>query len=190
MLQATNYAPFGVPKQAHAGRQAARRTAGDRRRGNADRGVRRPGSGAFGSLGDGFRRRGRRADADAHVFYNRVAGFEDRVHLPVFLGNVLAYELSHALQGVVRHSSEGLMKAVWRAREYAKIARSASLRRRGPGVTPSPLQERDDASEVARLNRDHRKVPVDLQVTLEPSVLAFPLAFGRQDRLPAVAPVV
>jgi hypothetical protein len=52
-----------------------------------------------------------------------VAGFEDRVHLPVFLGNVLAYELSHALQGVVRHSSEGLMKAVWRAREYVKIVR-------------------------------------------------------------------
>ena len=54
-----------------------------------------------------------RADADVHVFYNRVAGFEDRVHMPEFLGNVLAHELAHALQGVARHSLEGLMKAVW-----------------------------------------------------------------------------
>jgi hypothetical protein len=62
-----------------------------------------------------------RADADVHVFYNRVAGFEDRVHMPEFLGNVLAHELAHALQGVARHSLEGLMKAVWSARDYAEM---------------------------------------------------------------------
>jgi hypothetical protein len=35
------------------------------------------------------------------------------------LGNVLAHELTHALEGVPRHSSEGLMKDIWSARDYA-----------------------------------------------------------------------
>ena len=59
------------------------------------------------------------ADADVHVFYNRVARFGDRVYMPEILGNVLAHELTHALEGVARHSSEGLMKAVWSADDYA-----------------------------------------------------------------------
>jgi hypothetical protein len=39
--------------------------------------------------------------------------------MPEILGNVLAHELTHALEGVARHSSEGLMKAVWSGRDYA-----------------------------------------------------------------------
>jgi hypothetical protein len=68
---------------------------------------------------------GGRADADVHVFYSRVTGFwaEDRAHMPQFLGNVLAHELTHALEGVARHSSEGLMKADWNARDYAEMLR-------------------------------------------------------------------
>lgn len=66
---------------------------------------------------------GGRADANVNVFYNRVAGFEDRVYMPEFLGNVLAHELTHALQGVARHSLEGPMKAVWSARAYAEMVR-------------------------------------------------------------------
>jgi hypothetical protein len=68
---------------------------------------------AFTTLGGG----------DVHVFYNRVADFKDRMHMPEFLGNVLAHELTHELEGVVRHSSEGLMKAVWSARDYAGMVR-------------------------------------------------------------------
>ena len=43
--------------------------------------------------------------------------------MPEFLGNVLAHELTHALEGVARHSSEGLMKAVWSARDYDEMVR-------------------------------------------------------------------
>src|SRR5208283_4158381 len=50
---------------------------------------------------------GGQADANVHVFYNRVARFKDRVRMPEFLGNVLAHELTHALEGVKRHSREG-----------------------------------------------------------------------------------
>ena len=63
------------------------------------------------------------ADADVHNFYNRVAGFKDRRYMPEFLGNVLAHELTHALQGVARHSRDGLLKAVWSARDYADMVR-------------------------------------------------------------------
>ena len=70
------------------------------------------------------------ADADVHVFYNRVAGFggfHDRLYAPELLGNVLAHELTHALEGMARHSSEGLMKAVWSGDDYAKMARRRPL---------------------------------------------------------------
>jgi hypothetical protein len=74
---------------------------------------------AFTNMGGG-------ADANVHVFYNRVAGFAhfywSGAHLSELLGNVLAHELTHALEGVARHSSEGLMKANWSGREYAEMA--------------------------------------------------------------------
>jgi hypothetical protein len=81
----------------------------------------RPHAMAFTNIGGG-------ADANVHVFYNRVAGSEDtfahlsagtHVSMPEFLGNVLAHELTHALEGVKRHSREGLMKAEWNAGDIA-----------------------------------------------------------------------
>jgi hypothetical protein len=77
-----------------------------------------------------FTKVGGAADGDVHIFYNRVAGFagfDDRVYIPELLGNVLAHELTHALEGVARHSSEGLMKAVWSADDYAKMTRRRPL---------------------------------------------------------------
>jgi len=78
---------------------------------------------AFTNVGGG-------ADADVQVFYNRVAGFagfDNRLYMPELLGNVLAHELTHALEGAARHSSEGLMKAVWSADDYAKMSRRHPL---------------------------------------------------------------
>jgi hypothetical protein len=63
------------------------------------------------------------ADGDVHVFYGRVTRFPDKVLMPEVLGNVLAHELTHALQGVARHSSEGLMKAEWEIPDYQKMSR-------------------------------------------------------------------
>ena len=69
---------------------------------------------------------GRGAYSDVHIFYNRVAGlgtgYGDQL-MPEVLGNVLAHELTHALEGVMRHSSEGLMKAVWSGRDYDQMFR-------------------------------------------------------------------
>jgi hypothetical protein len=76
-----------------------------------------------------FTNLGGRADADVHVFCDRIADLADtfaqrsigtHVSMPEFLGNVLAHELTHALEGVARHSREGLMKAEWSAGDYAK----------------------------------------------------------------------
>jgi hypothetical protein len=84
-----------------------------------------PPSVAFTNLSGG-------ADANVHVFYYRVADVVDMraqrstgVRLPMaeFLGNVLAHELTHALEGVARHSSEGLMKAFWSASDFDGMAR-------------------------------------------------------------------
>jgi len=61
------------------------------------------------------------ADANTHVFYNRVARFQDPVRMPEFLGNVLAHELTHALEGVARHSTEGLMKPSWNVIDYGRM---------------------------------------------------------------------
>jgi hypothetical protein len=52
------------------------------------------------------------------VFYDRV---ESAVHsntVPALLAHVLAHEIAHVLQGISRHSNEGVMKAHWDANDY------------------------------------------------------------------------
>lgn len=46
------------------------------------------------------------------VFYDRVEAIS-RVRTPVVFGYVLAHEITHVLQGIVRHSDSGIMKAHW-----------------------------------------------------------------------------
>jgi hypothetical protein len=52
-----------------------------------------------------------------HVFYDRVlANYPERPwHL---LGQVMAHEITHVLQGISRHSDSGLMKACWGMKDY------------------------------------------------------------------------
>jgi hypothetical protein len=66
---------------------------------------------------------GGEVDANTHVFYDRLTRFPDRGLMPEVLGNVLAHEMTHALEGVARHSSEGLMKATWGLLDYQKMTR-------------------------------------------------------------------
>ena len=54
-----------------------------------------------------------------HVFYDRVAARSDA---PNLLGYVLAHEIGHVLQGVVRHSDYGILKAKWDGRDYGSMA--------------------------------------------------------------------
>lgn len=60
-----------------------------------------------------------------HVFLDRVL-----VHLSrgqafanAMLAHVLAHEITHVLEGIDRHSAEGVMKAVWSAHDYESMKR-------------------------------------------------------------------
>jgi hypothetical protein len=57
------------------------------------------------------------------VFYDRVAAMVDPPLLPRLLGDVLAHEIAHMLEGVNRHSEEGLMKARWSRDDYQQMFR-------------------------------------------------------------------
>jgi hypothetical protein len=57
-----------------------------------------------------------------HIFYNRVVAAHSRDLTPVLLGHVLAHELTHVLEGVARHSEDGLMKAHWSSSDYMQMS--------------------------------------------------------------------
>jgi hypothetical protein len=57
------------------------------------------------------------------VFFDRITSRADRGLVPVLLGHVLVHEVTHILEGVVRHSSEGIMKAQWAREDYQQMAR-------------------------------------------------------------------
>ncbi len=60
-----------------------------------------------------------------HVFYNRVLHMCTRQFAPVLLGNVMAHEIGHVLEGVARHSDGGVMKAFWDQCDYDSMADAA-----------------------------------------------------------------
>jgi hypothetical protein len=55
--------------------------------------------------------------AHIRLFYDRITMAGPRL-LPRLLSHVLAHEVTHILQGVARHSDEGLMKARWDLNDY------------------------------------------------------------------------
>jgi hypothetical protein len=63
------------------------------------------------------------SSTEIHIFYDRVSVFPDRLRMAEYLGHVLAHEIAHVLQGVARHSSEGVMKARWNALDCSEMAR-------------------------------------------------------------------
>ena len=55
-----------------------------------------------------------------HVFYSRV--LRDHRDLPVeVLGYVIAHEIGHVIEGIARHSAEGVMTAHWGLHDYARM---------------------------------------------------------------------
>jgi hypothetical protein len=52
-----------------------------------------------------------------HIFYDRVVANYPAM-TALLLGEVMAHEVTHVLQGVIRHSESGLMKACWGPKEY------------------------------------------------------------------------
>ena len=59
--------------------------------------------------------------AHIRVFYDRVLrAVEPRLQQNL-LAHVLAHEVAHVLQGVSRHSEEGIMKARWGVSDYLQM---------------------------------------------------------------------
>lgn len=61
-------------------------------------------------------------DTQIVVFYDRVTAAVGKRTVAVLLGHVLAHEITHILQGVARHSQEGVMKAHWTQDDYAEMS--------------------------------------------------------------------
>jgi hypothetical protein len=56
-----------------------------------------------------------------HVFCDRVRASWPDGSKGILLGYVLAHEIAHVLQGVSRHSEEGVMKARWQQSDYQQM---------------------------------------------------------------------
>ena len=56
-----------------------------------------------------------------NIFYDRVRTGNPRT-TQVVLAHVLVHEITHILQGIVRHSATGVMKAHWSPKDYTDMA--------------------------------------------------------------------
>jgi hypothetical protein len=56
-----------------------------------------------------------------HVFYDRVQKAVGPSRVRYLLAHVLAHEITHMLEGTVRHSETGIMKAHWDVEEYTDL---------------------------------------------------------------------
>jgi hypothetical protein len=59
------------------------------------------------------------------VFYDRIQKRVVPARVPILLAHVLVHEITHILQGVVRHSSSGVMKARWDSGDFFEMARKS-----------------------------------------------------------------
>jgi len=57
------------------------------------------------------------------VFYDRIAGADPEL-VPSLMANAIVHEITHILQGIDRHSTGGIMKAVWTTSDYTLMKRS------------------------------------------------------------------
>jgi hypothetical protein len=56
------------------------------------------------------------------IFYDRIVHTMEARDVPALLAHVMAHEITHVLQGVNRHSREGVMKARWNREDYTQMA--------------------------------------------------------------------
>ena len=55
------------------------------------------------------------------MFYDRIQNSAEPAFLPRLLAHVLVHEITHMLEGVVRHSDSGVMKAHWDGKDYTAM---------------------------------------------------------------------
>ncbi len=56
--------------------------------------------------------------ARIHVFVRRITAMAPANRTGILLGHVLVHEITHVMQGVSRHSGQGVMKARWDAPDF------------------------------------------------------------------------
>ena len=63
--------------------------------------------------------------AHVEIFYQRINNAVTPETRPALLAHVLVHEIVHIIQGIKRHSEEGMMKARWDAHDYLIMARKS-----------------------------------------------------------------
>ena len=86
----------------------------------------------------------REGGARIHVFVGRVAAMVPANRMGTLLGHVLVHEITHVLQGVSRHSAQGVMKAHWDTPDF-----------RAMEVHPLPFDDLDVLLIHAGAKRSH-----------------------------------
>lgn len=56
------------------------------------------------------------------IFYDRVKDLSQPSRRPSLLAHVLVHEITHILQGIPRHSDQGVMKANWDGSDYSAMS--------------------------------------------------------------------
>jgi hypothetical protein len=79
------------------------------------------------------------------VFYDRIAQADPDL-VPSLMAHVIVHEITHILQGIDRHSTGGIMQAVWGSSDYIQMKRG-QLR-----FTPADVEmiQRGFAARTAR----------------------------------------
>jgi hypothetical protein len=66
------------------------------------------------------------------VFYDRIAQADPDL-VPSLMAHVIVHEITHILQGIDRHSTGGIMQAVWGSSDYIQMKRGQLRYTRGRG---------------------------------------------------------
>ena len=66
------------------------------------------------------------------LFYDRIAHDRPPILVPALLAHVMVHEITHMLQGISEHSTQGIMKARWTQDDFSYLI-----------VKPLPFSDRD-----------------------------------------------
>jgi hypothetical protein len=97
------------------------------------------------------------------VFFDRVSHTAASSAVPFLLGHVIAHEVTHILQGIARHSDQGLMKPRWGSADYMAMA-----------WKPLPLTDEDVKLIYSGLQRRHARASNAMIAAVNPAPVLGP----------------
>jgi hypothetical protein len=62
-----------------------------------------------------------RQDGHIEVFYSQIENYKPEFYRSMVLAYIIAHEIAHALEGIVRHAPTGVMKAEWNSEDFEEI---------------------------------------------------------------------